>query len=127
MLRTVAVATVLGLAVTLSACSSGSSSASSTTAATSAPSGGAPAAKDTIVIKDFAFSPARITVSPGATVTVTNQDMVTHTLTATMGGFNTGSVSPDQSKTFTAPKKPGTYPYICSIHQYMTGDLVVAG
>jgi plastocyanin len=123
----VAITATLGLAVTLTACSSGSSSPPTTGAATSAPAGGAAAANDTIVIKDFTFSPNMITVAPGATVTVTNQDMVTHTLTATTGGFNTGSVSPHQSKTFTAPKKPGTYPYICSIHQYMTGDLVVAG
>jgi plastocyanin len=125
-LRSVAIATLLGLAVTLTACSSGSS-APSTSAASSAPSGGGAAGKDTIIIKGFAFSPSKLTVAPGATVTVTNKDMTTHTLTATKGGFDTGSVGPNQSKTFTAPKKPGTYPYICSIHQYMTGDLTVSG
>jgi plastocyanin len=123
----VAVATMLGLALTLSACSSGSSSAPSTSAAPSASSGGATAGQDTIIIKSFAFSPNKITVAPGATVTVTNRDPTAHTVTATKGGFNTGSVNPNQSKTFTAPKKPGTYPYFCSIHQYMTGDLVVSG
>ena len=127
LLRTVAMATMLGLAVTLAACSSGPTSAPSTGAATSAPSGATTAAPDTIVIKNFAFSPDKITVAPGATVTVTNRDMVAHTVTGATGGFNTGSVSPNQSKTFTAPQKPGTYPYICSIHQYMTGDLVVSG
>jgi plastocyanin len=125
LLRTVAVAAVAGMALTLAACTSGSSSAPSTSAATSAPSGGAVTA-DTIIIKGFAFSPSKITVAPGATVKVTNRDMTTHTLTATKGGFDTGSVSPGQTKIFTAPKKPGVYPYICSIHQYMTGDLVVS-
>jgi plastocyanin len=126
LLRTVAVATVAGLALTLAACSSGSSSAPATSVATSAPSGGTTSGKTTIIIKGFAFSPNKITVAPGATVTVTNRDMTTHTLTATKGGFDTGSVGPGQTKTFTAPKKPGTYPYICSIHQYMTGNLVVS-
>jgi plastocyanin len=124
--RTVALVTTVGVALTLAACSSGPSSAPATSGATSASSGGAVTA-DTIVIKGFAFSPDRITVAPGATVKVTNRDMTTHTLTATKGGFDTGSVGPGQTKTFTAPMKPGTYPYICSIHQYMTGSLVVSG
>jgi plastocyanin len=126
LLRTVAVATLAGLALTLAACSSSSTSAPSTSAASSASSGAPAAGKTTIVIKGFAFSPNKLTVAPGATVTVTNRDMTTHTLTATKGGFDTGSVGPGQTKSFTAPEKPGTYPYICSIHQYMTGDLVVS-
>jgi plastocyanin len=126
LLRTAAMAIVAGLALTLSACSSGTSSAPSTSAATSASSGAPAAGRTTIVIKEFAFSPNNLTVTPGATVTVSNHDMVTHTLTATKGGFDTGSVGPGQTKAFTAPMKPGTYPYICSIHQYMTGDLVVS-
>jgi plastocyanin len=66
-------------------------------------------------------------VAPGATVTVTNKDQVTHTLSATKGSFDTGDISAGQSKTFTAPKTPGSYPYFCMIHQYMTGTLVVSG
>ena len=62
---------------------------------------------------------------PGATVRVTNNDSVTHTLTATGGQFNTGDIGADQTKTFTAPTKPGTYHYICNIHQYMMGTIVV--
>jgi plastocyanin len=81
---------------------------------------------DAITIQNFAFSPAQLKVMPGATVTVTNKDQVTHTLTATKGGFDTGSIAAGQSKSFTAPKNPGTYPYICSIHQYMSGTLVVS-
>jgi plastocyanin len=68
-----------------------------------------------------------LTVAPGATVTVTNQDQATHTVTATKGVFNTGDVLPGQSKTFTAPNAVGSYAYICSIHQYMSGILVVSG
>ena len=39
--------------------------------------------------------------------------------------FSTGDVGPGQVKTFKAPGKAGSYPYFCTIHQYMTGTLVV--
>ena len=64
-------------------------------------------------------------VVPGATMHVTNEDSVTHTLTATGGQFNTGDIGSGQTKTFTAPTKAGTYHYICNIHQYMMGTIVV--
>jgi plastocyanin len=65
-------------------------------------------------------------VAPGSTVSVTNKDTVTHTLTASDGQFNTGDIGPGQTKTFTAPSKAGTYSYICNIHQYMMGTIVVS-
>jgi plastocyanin len=34
-------------------------------------------------------------------------------------------LSPGTSKTFVAPKTSGTYPYICEIHQFMHGTLIV--
>ena len=73
------------------------------------------------------FSPASLTVSPGAVVTVKNEDSVTHTLTDKTDQtlFNTGPVGPGQTKTFKAPDKPGSYPFFCTIHQFMTGTLVV--
>jgi plastocyanin len=116
------VATALGLA----ACGS------SGTATTTTSSGGGSAGKTattthSIVIRNFAFSPSTATVAAGSTVTVINEDQVAHTLTATKGGFTTGDIAAGTSKTFTAPKTPGTYTYICSIHQYMTGSLVVSG
>jgi plastocyanin len=64
-------------------------------------------------------------VAPGATVKVVNKDAVTHTLTATTGQFDTGNIAPGQTKTFTAPTKPGSYHYICNIHQYMMGTIQV--
>ncbi len=73
------------------------------------------------------FGPMSMTVAPGAVVTVRNDDTVTHTLTdkASPSAFNTGDIPAGQSKTFTAPKKAGSYAYICSIHTFMTGTLVV--
>jgi plastocyanin len=71
------------------------------------------------------FSPMHAAVAPGSTVSVTNKDSVTHTLTATGGQFDTGDIGAGQTKTFTAPMKAGTYTYICNIHQYMMGTVVV--
>jgi plastocyanin len=124
------------LVVALTACSSSSSappsaSASATSSASATATGSSaglnPVTSDSIVIKNFAFSPSSLTVSPGAVVTVRNEDSVTHTLTdkADSKLFNTGPVSPGQTKTFKAPDKPGSYPFLCTIHQFMTGTLVV--
>jgi plastocyanin len=82
----------------------------------------------TITIKNFAFTPATLTVAAGATVTVHNTDSATHTVSAVdahTGMFNTGDVAPGGTVTFTAPATPGTYAYICMIHQFMHGTLDV--
>ncbi|WP_240134750.1 cupredoxin domain-containing protein [Streptomyces sp. MUM 178J] len=101
-----------------------------TTAATSTPPTTATAtadAEERITIRDFAFTPPTLTVSPGATVTVVNQDSASHTVTATDGeSFDTGEIAGGRSATFTAPDTPGTYPFFCSIHPRMTGTLTVA-
>jgi plastocyanin len=83
------------------------------------------ASTDHINISNFMFSPMHDTVAPGASVSVTNKDSTTHTLTATGGQFNTGDITQNQTKTFKAPTKPGTYNYICNIHQYMMGTITV--
>jgi plastocyanin len=90
-------------------------------------SGSTPAAADTISINNFAFGPATLTVAPGTKITVVNHDSATHTVTATKNkAFDTGDVAGGKSTTFTAPTAPGTYAYICSIHQYMMGTLIVS-
>ncbi len=122
---------VLGGALLLAACSgggsspSGSGSGATSTTARSASGAGA-TSTSTLTISNFMFSPMRASVAPGSTVTVTNKDSVTHTLTASGGQFDTGDIGAGQTKTFTAPMKPGTYTYICNIHQYMKGTIVVS-
>jgi plastocyanin len=118
------------LILALAACSSSSTSstsAPSSATATGSSNGQKPATADTIVIKNFMFSPASLTVSPGAVITVKNEDSVTHTLTdkTDPSAFNTGPVGPNQTKTFKAPATAGSYAFFCTIHQYMTGTLVV--
>jgi plastocyanin len=106
-------ALVLAVSLSHGAPSSSSSSSSSSVKGTS------------ITISNFMFSPMSLSVAPGATVKVTNKDSATHTLTATDNAFNTGDITQNQTKTFKAPMKPGTYSYICNIHQYMMGTIIV--
>jgi plastocyanin len=82
-------------------------------------------ATNTVTISNFMFSPMTAAVAPGATVKVLNKDAVAHTITGMGGAFDTGNIGPGQSKTFTAPAKPGSYHYICNIHQYMMGTIQV--
>lgn len=107
--------TALVSAVALTGCGSSHRSAAS------------PGAADTIVITNFAFSPSTLSVAPGAEVTVRNTDPATHTVTATGSRkpFDTGDIKVGATVTFTAPAKPGSYPYICQIHQFMHGTLTV--
>jgi plastocyanin len=87
-------------------------------AAAAAPSG------PRVQIKEFKFVPARITVKPGATVTWTNADQETHTVTATDRAYTSTGLEPTESYShrFTAP---GTYTYFCALHPHMTATVVV--
>ncbi|MCV7344650.1 cupredoxin domain-containing protein [Mycolicibacterium rhodesiae] len=99
----------------VAACSAGTKASPS-----SAPSAAGP----TISIADMKFS-SPAPVSPGATVTVTNADGVEHTVTADAGAAFNVEVGDKGTATFTAPSKPGTYPYHCTYHPAMHGQLVV--
>jgi plastocyanin len=122
---------VAGLTAGLALAACGGSSATTAGAGPAATSpvanASAHTAANTIAIHMFAFHPSSLTVAPGATVTVHNADSTTHTLTdkANPKLFTTGDISPGGTKTFKAPSKAGSYPYICLIHQYMAGTLVV--
>jgi plastocyanin len=109
-----ALALILVVAVVATACGG---SASTTT------SGGA-AAGGQVVMKGFAFSPGSITIKVGESVTWTNQDGTTHTVTANNGEFSSGNIASGGGFTFKFDKA-GTYPYHCSIHSTMKGTIVV--
>jgi plastocyanin len=110
--------------------SSPAGSASATSGSSATPSASSSAAAtggaNRIEIKNFAFHPASLTVKPGASVTVTNDDQTAHTVTATGSkDFDTGDIAPGKSTTFTAPKATGSHSYICTIHPFMKGTLTV--
>ncbi len=101
-----------------------SCSKSSTDYTTTPPPGnkGGPGVNE-VWIQGMAFTPATITVNANTTITWTNKDGVTHTVTSDTGLFN-GNLSQNGvfTHTFTTP---GSYPYHCSIHTYMTGTVIV--
>jgi plastocyanin len=92
----------------------------SSTAAAAQPS----AAAAVITINKFAYS-VPSSVRPGATVTVLNKDGEAHTVTADSGEAFDDKASPGASTSFTAPMKPGSYPFHCTYHSNMHGVLVV--
>jgi plastocyanin len=116
-----AVGTALAsLALVLAACAaSGGASAGSPT------TGPGAGRVSTITIQNFAFGPSTVRVAPGTQVTVENKDGVTHTVTSDTGAFNTGDIAAGQTVHLEAPGKAGSYPYRCTIHQFMTGTLIV--
>jgi plastocyanin len=100
--------------------------AGATTSSTLAPSPttAAPAPAAAITIKDFMFAvPA--SVAPGATVTITNADAQSHTVTSKDGGFDVKVDGRGGMATLTAPKTAGTYTLTCDFHANMTGSLTV--
>lgn len=85
-----------------------------------------PQAADKVTIQGMAFNPAAITVKKGTTVTWTNEDPVSHTVTETDGqdGPNSATLSKGHTYTFTYDTA-GTFKYHCSIHPDMTGTVTV--
>jgi plastocyanin len=87
--------------------------------------GATPAAPGTTVdIKNFAFSPVTLTISNGQTVTWTNMDSVSHTVTSTTGVFDSGPISPGQTFSYTF-NNAGTFEYSCTIHPTMQHGKVI--
>jgi len=79
-----------------------------------------------VSIQNLAFSPANLIIAPGITITWTNNDSTTHTVTADDGSFDSGTLSPGQSysHTFTST---GSTSYHCNIHPMMKATIAVHG
>jgi plastocyanin len=81
-----------------------------------------------------AYSPATLSIKKGDIVTVTNKDTAPHTVTSGSSAtdpkngklFDSGLIMPGKSaKVNTASLAPGTYPFHCTVHTYMSGTLTV--
>ena len=78
-----------------------------------------------VLIKNFSFKPAHITIKRGTKVRWINKDMHPHTATANNGrSFDSGRLRPGQSYTHTF-KSAGKKPYHCEIHPDMKGRITV--
>jgi plastocyanin len=75
-------------------------------------------------IKEFKFAPTALEIRTGTTVTWTNRDEETHTITSTTGAFASAGLGNDETfaQTFT---RPGTYEYFCALHPKMRATVIV--
>jgi plastocyanin len=94
--------------------------------------GGAPASsaprQASVDMRDFAFDKQEVSVAPGGQVTWKNGGQAPHTATFDDVRLDTGTVAPGGQAKLTAPDKPGSYSYKCSVHPArMRGVLVVVG
>jgi len=89
-----------------------------------APALSAQAAEMEIKIDNFSFTPERITVKAGTTITWTNEDDIPHTVASSAKLFKSKALDTDDKYAFTFTT-PGVYQYFCSLHPHMTGTVVV--
>ena len=101
---------------------------SSTSSAPSAPSPTASPTPVAISIKGFAFNPNQPSIAKGATITWSNDDGTTHTVTSGVPGTPAGKfdqrVEPGKTFAFTFIDT-GTYEFFCNIHNSMRGTVTV--
>jgi plastocyanin len=79
----------------------------------------------TVMIQNFRFKPANITIKRGTKVKWINKDSAAHTATANNGrSFDSGRLSKGQRYSHTF-KSAGKKKYHCEIHPFMKGSVVV--
>jgi plastocyanin len=80
------------------------------------------AANHTVQIKGMKFSPSKVSVAVGDTITFTNGDPMTHTATALDGSFDTGQLAEGKSAKVKI-SAAGAHPFHCAIHSSMKGTV----
>ena len=86
----------------------------------------APAAQPAIAIRNYSFDPGVMKIAAGATVTWINRDGDVHTIKSQEGpeAFQSPALDSGGRYSFTFRHR-GTYRYICSVHPFMHGVIVV--
>jgi plastocyanin len=77
-----------------------------------------------VAIKDRQYSPSSVTIKKGQTVVWTNYDDIDHTVQASDGSFDSGTIKKDGTfeHLFILP---GKYAYLCKLHPRMKGTITV--
>jgi len=95
-----------------------------TGAATAGSDKPAAAVVHTVVIENLQFSPAQLTVHRGERIVWVNKDLFPHTVTADAKAFDSGSIAANTSWRYLAAKS-GSFPYSCTFHPTMKGQITV--
>lgn len=77
-----------------------------------------------VEIKNFAYSPAKLTIKKGTTVVFINRDRAKHTATADGGEFDTGLLAQNESAKVRFNDE-GTFSYYCAPHPNMVATIIV--
>jgi plastocyanin len=85
-----------------------------------------PAVPGEVRIAGFAFDPGAVTVSRGATVTWTNRDGATHTVTQNGALLDSPDLATGDTYEVTL-EEPGAYEYFCKFHPAMRATITVEG
>jgi len=72
----------------------------------------------------WGYAPATRKIAPGTWVTWSNNGQDAHTVTALDGSFDSGNLDPSEGFSWLFDQ-PGTFEYVCSLHTWMTGKIVV--
>jgi plastocyanin len=107
----------IGVAGLLAAALPAVGAGSAVTVAATAPSA-------TIEIANFRFAPPALIVSAGTTVIWKNADDSPHRVADINGAYTSAALDTEDSFSHTFAT-PGVYRYICSLHPYMKGEIVV--
>lgn len=78
----------------------------------------------TIMIQNFSFNQASVTVKKGDVVVWTNKDAMSHTVTGNNGGPSSPTIPTNGTYSYTF-NDAGTFMYHCAIHPAMTGNVIV--
>ena len=87
------------------------------------------ASQSAVTVRLFQFTPGQVEVKAGTTLTWTNQDDITHTVTSGTperrdDRFDAALTGRGATATVEL-REPGVYPYFCSRHQSMRGEIRV--
>jgi len=119
----VAATAALALAVPASGDDAGPAAKSAWGTATPAGEGAGASATARVRIRGFAYKPPRLVVRRGTRVVFANRDSARHTATR-RGSFDTRIIRGGRSKAIRF-KRRGNFRYLCTLHPFMRGRVVV--
>ena len=117
-----AILVIAGATVVIAGCTSSSNPSPGPVTSTASTS---TASQNPVAIQNYAFSPSTLTIQKGANVTWTNYDSVQHHVVSDSSAFSSPLLNKGDTYTHQF-NNTGSFSYICSIHPYMKGTIVVA-